>query len=66
MWKSILEDFLTIKDLSNTLEGEEAKPKNIFYLAWNKLNKKAIIYIRQWIDTSLRHHVANETNDYNL
>ena len=24
--------FLTIKDLSDTLKGEEAKPKDIFYL----------------------------------
>ena len=28
----MMEDFLTIKDLSNTLEGEEARPKDIFYL----------------------------------
>ena len=32
MWKSMMEDFLTIKDLSNTLEGEEDRPKDIFYL----------------------------------
>ena len=36
MWKSMMEDFLTIKDLSDTLEGEEAKPKDISNLEWNK------------------------------
>ena len=66
MWKSMMEDFLTIKDLSNTLEGEEAKPKDIFYLEWNKMNKKTIAYIRQLIDISSCHYVANETNVYNL
>ena len=50
MWKSMMEDFLTIKYLSDTLE----------------MNKKAIAYIRQWIDPSSHHHVANETNVYNL
>ena len=29
MWKSMMEDFLTIKDFSDTLEGEEARPKDI-------------------------------------
>ena len=30
------------------------------------MNKKAIAYISQWIDTSSCHHMANETNAYNL
>ena len=38
-------DFLTIKDLPDTLEGEEVKPKDISDLEWNKMNKKAIAYI---------------------
>ena len=62
----MMEDFFTIKDFSNTLEVEEARPKDISNLEWNKMNKKVMIYIRQWIDTSSRHHVANETNAYNL
>ena len=66
IWKSMMEDFFTIKDLSNNLEGEKAKPKDIFDLEWNKMNKKAIAYIRQWIDTSSHHHMENETNAYNL
>ena len=61
-----MEDFLTIKDLSDTFNGEQARPKDISDLEWNKMNKKAIAYIRQWIDTSSRHHVANETNAHNL
>ena len=66
IWKSMMEDFFTIKDLSNNLEGEKAKPKDIFDLEWNKMNKKAIAYIRQWIDISSHHHMENETNAYNL
>ena len=66
MWKSMMVDFLTIKDLLDTLEGEEVKPKDISDLEWNKMNKKAIAYIRQWIDTTPCHHVAYKTNAYNL
>ena len=62
----MIEDFLTIKDLLDSLEGEESRPKDISDLEWNKMNKKAIVYIRQWIDTFSHYHVANETNVYNL
>ena len=47
IWKSMMEDFLTIKGLSNTFEGKEARPKDISNLEWNKMNKKAIASIRQ-------------------
>ena len=43
----MMEDFHTIKDLSNTFEDKEVSPKDIFDLEWNKMNKKAIAYIRQ-------------------
>ena len=56
----MMEDFLTIKYLSDTLESEEAKPKDISNLEWNKMNKKAIAYIRQWIDTSSHRHMVND------
>ena len=63
----MMENFLTIKDLSDILEGEKARPKDISDLEWNKMKKKnAIAYIRQWIDISSCHHMANETNVYNL
>ena len=62
----MMEDFLTIKDFSDTLEGEEARPKDISDLEWNKMNKKIVVYIRQWIDTSSCHRMENETNAYNL
>ena len=66
MWKFMMEDFLTIRDLLNTLEGQEVKRKDISYFKWNKMNKNTIAYIKQWIDTSSCHHVTNETNAYNL
>ena len=62
----MMEDFLTIKYFSDSFEGEKVRPKYIFDLEWNKMNKNAIAYIRQWIDTSSCHHMANETNAYNL
>ena len=40
MWKSMMEDFLTIKDLLDTLEGEEVRPKGILDLENNKMDKK--------------------------
>ena len=61
-----MKDFLTIKDLSYTLEGEETRLKDISNLEWNKMNKKTIVYIRKWIDTSSCYQVTNETNAYNL
>ena len=66
MWKFMMEYFLTIKDFSDTLEGKEGKPKDISNLEWNKIKKKVIVYIRQWIETFSHPHVANETNAYNL
>ena len=44
MWKSMVEDFLTIKNLLDTLKGKEAKPKDISNLKWKKTNKDAITY----------------------
>ena len=66
MWKSMMEDFLTIKGLLDTHEGEETRPKDIFDLEQNKINKKVVAYISQWINISSRYHVANETNAYNI
>ena len=40
MWMSMMENFLTIKDLSDILEGEKARPKDISDLEWNKMKKK--------------------------
>lgn len=56
----MMEDCITIKDLSKTLKGEEAKPKDISNLEWNKMNKKTIVYIRQLIDTSSHRHMVND------
>lgn len=58
----MMENFLTIKDLLDTLKGEEAGPKDIFDLEWKKMNNKAIVDIRQWIYSTSHHHVANETS----
>ena len=62
----MVEDFLTIKNLLDTLKGKEAKPKDISNLKWKKTNKNAITYIMHWMDISSSHHVANEINTYDL
>lgn len=66
MWKSLMENFVTIKDLSNILDGEEVKPKNISNLEWKKMYKKTNFYNRQWIGIASHHHMAIETNVYVL
>ena len=58
----IEEDFLTIKGLSDTLQGEKAQPEDVFDLEQKKMNK--IVYIRQCIGTSSCHEVENEINVY--
>ena len=46
MWKSMMEYFLIIKDLLDTVKGETSRHKDISDLEWKKMNKKAITYIR--------------------
>ena len=50
-----------MEDLSYTLEGEEARPKDISNLEWKNMNKKEIAYIRQQIDT--HHAIAYVPNE---
>ena len=62
IWKPMMEDVLYYKDLHDPIEGDSAKPSNMSYRNWEKLNRKTIGCIRQYIDVNVFHHVSQETN----
>ncbi|PKI40481.1 hypothetical protein CRG98_039117 [Punica granatum] len=62
IWKYRMEDLLFCRDLYDLIEGDSAKPKDKDDKAWESTNQKTIGLIRQWIDNSIYHHVAQETN----
>ena len=61
-----MEDFLNCRDLADPLEKKGVRPDSAKEEDWNKLNKKTVGHIRQWIDHSVFHHVAQETDAYTL
>ncbi|KAL6211007.1 hypothetical protein ACLB2K_016236 [Fragaria x ananassa] len=65
-WKPRMEDILYYKDLHEPIEGVEAKPEGTSDANWTKMNRKAIGHIREWMDDSVFHHVANETDAHEL
>ena len=56
-----MEDILYCKDLYDLIEGDSAKPEDKTEKEWEIMNRKTIGMIRQWLDDSVFHHVANET-----
>ena len=58
VWKPMIEDVLYCKDLHDLIEGGSAKPSDMLDRDWEKLNRKTIGCIRQWIDVSVFHHVS--------
>ena len=62
IWKLKMEDILYYKDLYNPMEKEEAKPDNVTVNEWKKMHQKVIGLIRQWVDISVFHYVATETD----
>lgn len=61
-----MEDLLSCKDLYDPLEAKGVNPDLTKETEWKKLNRKTIGQIRQWIDHSVFHHVAQETDAYDL
>ena len=61
-----MEDLLNCKDLFDPIEENGVKPSEMADKAWSKMNKKTIGQIRNWIDHSVFHHVAQETDAYVL
>ena len=56
-----MKDLLYIKDLHESIEGEEARPADLDDKKWAQLNQKAVCTIRSWIDRSVYHHIAKES-----
>ncbi|CAH9137488.1 unnamed protein product [Cuscuta epithymum] len=61
-----MEDFLSCKDLFYLIEMKGINPDPAKSTQWKKINRKTIGQIRQWIDHSVFHHVARETDAYAL
>ena len=66
LWRPRMEDLLNYKDLFDPIEMEGKNPDPTKEGEWKKLNKKVIGQIRQWIDHSVFHHVAQEIDAYAL
>jgi hypothetical protein len=62
IWKPKMEDILYYKDMYDPVEKGDTKPDKVTDEDWNKLHRKAVSLIRQWVDLSVFHHVATETN----
>ena len=61
-----MEGLLYCKDLHEPIEGIDAKPADMSDANWKKLNNKAIGHIIQWVDDSVIHQMANETDAHAL
>ena len=61
IWKMLMTDVLYCKDLYDPIEYKGVKPEGISDPNWKKMERKACGMIRQWIDISVIHHVAQET-----
>jgi hypothetical protein len=53
-----MEAILYCKELFDPIKFKGVKPISITNDDWKKLNKKAVGYIRQWVDQSVFHRVA--------
>ncbi|KAK0589088.1 hypothetical protein LWI29_009443 [Acer saccharum] len=59
----MMEDIFTIKELSETNEGDVAtKPNDTSDEDCKKMNKKTITYIKQWVDVTVFNHISQETS----
>ena len=61
-----MEDILYCKDMYEPLQNGGEKPAGKSDMEWSILNRKAVAGIRQWVDESVFHHVAQETNAYSM
>jgi hypothetical protein len=65
LWKPMMEDILYCKDLYQPIV-EEKLPDSVTEEEWRVLNRKAIGMIRLYINHNIFHHVANDTNAYEM
>ena len=60
LWKSQMEDILILKDQFLPIEGLAKKPSGMTDEDWNKLDRKAIATIRQYLAKNVYFNVAGE------
>jgi hypothetical protein len=65
LWKSIVEDILYCKDLYQLIV-EEKLPTGVTKEKCRVLNRKAVGMIQLYINHNILHHVANDTNAYEM
>ena len=58
-WKSLMEDLLYCKDLYKPIRLKE-KPSNTLDEDWDVEHRKAIAYMRRWIDLALHENIYDE------
>lgn len=61
-----MEDLLSCRDLYDPLQAKGKNPNPSKDTTWKILNRKVIDQIKQWIDHSVFHYVAQKTNAYPL
>ena len=59
-WKCMMEDLLYCKDLYNPIRLKE-KPSDTLDDDWDVEHRKAIAYMRRWMDPTLHEHIYDET-----
>ena len=64
-WKIKMEDLLIVKDLYEPIDREQI-PTRVLESEWKILNRKVVATIRQCVDVSVLHHVAKDTNTYEM
>ena len=57
-----MEDLLYCRDLFDPVKLGSAKPAETSDGDWEKIHRKAVGTIRQWVDDSVYHHISNETD----
>lgn len=60
LWKSQMEDILILKDQCLSIEGTTKKPLSMTNEEWNKLNRKAIATISQYLAKNVYFNVSGE------
>jgi hypothetical protein len=60
LWKSQMEDILILKDQYLPIEGTTKKPSSMTNEEWNKLDRKAIATIRQYLAKNVYFNVSGE------
>ena len=58
--KRMMEDLLYCKDLYKSIQLKE-KPSNTLDDDWDVEHRKAITYMRRWMDPTLHEHISDET-----